>query len=238
MFAGLKWLLFVFLGFLISGFIGVLTDKMGLFTNLFGKQGSLISQQVNDIWWFIPLVLLNVLVFHYVVGWWGKQGLAWLLVAPMLVYTLTNFYTDGTYWNQTTVIYLIGALVVGFTEEYLFRGTLMSALDKAGVGATGLVWLSAVIFAAFHLVNSLATGDIIAMAFQVILTLGWGVFQGAIYQKTKALLPLAISHGLYDFSVLAPGHAVVNFGGIVNNVLPAVVLAWLGIWYMKKVNAR
>jgi membrane protease YdiL (CAAX protease family) len=234
----LKWFLFVFLGFIISGFIGVFLNYLNLIPNIFGKTGTLVSQQINDLWWLLPLLALAPLVFRYHVSWLGDQKRAWLLVAPMFIYALTNLYTDGIFWNRLTVIYLVGSFIVGFTEEYLFRGTLMDALMKVNVGTTGVVWISAVIFSLFHMLNALATGNVVAIAFQLILTLGWGVFQGAIYVKTKSLLPLAITHGLYDFSVLAPGHAVVNFGGIVDNLVPAAVLLVLGLVYLKKVSTK
>lgn len=234
--AFLKWLIWLVLGFFISGVIGIVIDKSNLMTTLFGSLGTTIGTQINDIWWFLPLALLNLLFFHYAIGWWGaKAGLAWLLLLPYLLYAVVSTIAQGITWNITALVYLIGALVVGLTEEYIFRGALFAAFKKAGVGETALIVVSALIFAAFHMVNGLAGGNLIALVFQVLFTFGLGIFLGVIYLKTKALLPIAFAHGFYDFSVLAPGHALFNMGGITNILILTIALIILGIVYQKKI---
>lgn len=234
--AFLKWLVWLILGFFISGLIDILIDKSNLMTKLFGNLGTTIGAQINDIWWFLPLILLNMILFHYAIGWWGtKAALAWLLLLPYLLYAVISTIAQGITWNTTAVVYLIGALVVGLTEEYIFRGALFAAFKKAGVGDTALIVVSALIFAAFHLVNGLAGGNLIAVVFQVLFTFGLGIFLGVIYLKTKALLPIAFAHGFYDFSVLAPGHALFNMGGITNILILTIALIILGVVYQKKI---
>lgn len=85
------------------------------------------------------------------------------------------------------------------------------------------------------MVNGLAGGNLIALVFQVLFTFGLGIFLGVIYLKTKALLPIAFAHGFYDFSVLAPGHALFNMGGITNILILTIALIILGIVYQKKI---
>lgn len=234
--AFLKWLVWLILGFFISGLIDILIDKSNLMTKLFGNLGTTIGAQINDIWWFLPLILLNMILFHYAIGWWGtKAALAWLLLLPYLLYAVISTIAQGITWNTTTVVYLIGALVVGLTEEYIFRGALFAAFKKAGVGDTALIVVSALIFAAFHMVNGLAGGNLIALVFQVLFTFGLGILLGVIYLKTKALLPIAFAHGFYDFSVLAPGHALFNMGGITNILILTIALIILGVVYQKKI---
>ncbi len=234
--AFLKWLVWLILGFFISGLIDILIDKSNLMTKLFGNLGTTIGAQINDIWWFLPLILLNMILFHYAIGWWGtKAALAWLLLLPYLLYAFISTIAQGITWNTTAVVYLIGALVVGLTEEYIFRGALFAAFSKAGVGDTALIVVSAVIFAAFHMVNGLAGGNLIALVFQVLFTFGLGIFLGVIYLKTKALLPIAFAHGFYDFSVLAPGHALFTMGGITNILILTIALIILGVVYQKKI---
>ena len=116
--AFLKWLVWLILGFFISGLIDILIDKSNLMTKLFGNLGTTIGAQINDIWWFLPLILLNLIVFHYAIGWWGaKAALAWLLLLPYLLYAVVSTIAQGITWNTTAVVYLIGALVVGLTED-------------------------------------------------------------------------------------------------------------------------
>lgn len=118
--AFLKWLIWLILGFFISGVIGIVIDKSNLMTTIFGSLGTTIGTQINDIWWFLPLALLNLLFFHYAIGWWGaKAGLAWLLLLPYLLYAVVSTIAQGITWNITALVYLIGALVVGLTEEYI-----------------------------------------------------------------------------------------------------------------------
>lgn len=72
--AFLKWLIWLVLGFFISGVIGIVIDKSNLMTTIFGSLGTTIGTQINDIWWFLPLALLNLLFSHYAIGWWGLVG--------------------------------------------------------------------------------------------------------------------------------------------------------------------
>ncbi|GEO55771.1 hypothetical protein KII05_07805 [Weissella confusa] len=47
--AFLKWLIWLVLGFFISGVIGIVIDKSNLMTTIFGSLGTTIGTQINDI---------------------------------------------------------------------------------------------------------------------------------------------------------------------------------------------
>ncbi|MCZ4318383.1 CPBP family intramembrane metalloprotease [Aequorivita viscosa] len=102
------------------------------------------------------------------------------------------------------MLLLIGCLMVGFAEEYLFRGLLQSLfLKKYGLRKNGIlisILLSSVLFGLFHLLNLTRNDNVGQVLIQVIFAIFIGFFFGVMVLKTNRLNPLAITHGLINFS--------------------------------------
>jgi len=104
------------------------------------------------------------------------------------------------------LLLLVATLMVGFAEEYLFRGVLQSVYLKKYVqkknGILISIFFSALAFGSFHLLNltkDYQTGEILV---QVVYAFFIGFFFGALLLKTNKLIPIAITHGLIDFFFL------------------------------------
>lgn len=101
------------------------------------------------------------------------------------------------------VFLLFGCLMVGFAEEYLFRGLLQSLfLKKYGSRKNGIfmsILLTSVFFGAFHLLNLTKNDNVGQVLVQVVFAMFIGFFFGVVVLKTNKLIPVAITHGLINF---------------------------------------
>lgn len=101
------------------------------------------------------------------------------------------------------ILLLIGCLMVGFAEEYLFRGLLQPLfLKKYGSRKYGIfmsILLTAVFFGVFHLINLAKNDNVGQVLVQVVFAMFIGFFFGVLLLKTNKLIPIAITHGLINF---------------------------------------
>ncbi|MCB0464644.1 MAG: CPBP family intramembrane metalloprotease [Aequorivita sp.] len=101
------------------------------------------------------------------------------------------------------MLLLVGCFLVGFAEEYLFRGLLQSLfLKKYGLRKNGIfisILLPSVFFGAFHLLNLTKNDNVGQVLVQVVFAMFIGFFFGVLVLKTNKLNPVAITHGLINF---------------------------------------
>lgn len=101
------------------------------------------------------------------------------------------------------MLLLLACLMVGFAEEYMFRGLLQPLfLKKYGSCKKGVflsILLSSLFFGIFHLVNLTKNDNTGQVMVQVVFATFIGFFFGALLLKTNKLIPIAITHGLINF---------------------------------------
>ena len=102
------------------------------------------------------------------------------------------------------MLLLIGCLMVGFAEEYLFRGLLQPLfLKKYGLRKNGIfmsILLTSFFFGVFHLLNLVKNDNVGQVLVQVVFAIFIGFFFGVLVLKTNKLVPVAITHALINFS--------------------------------------
>jgi len=110
------------------------------------------------------------------------------------------------------ILLLIACLMVGFAEEYLFRGLLQPLfLKKYGLRKNGIfisILLTSMFFGFFHLINLAKNDNVGQVMVQVVFAMFNGFFFGVLLLKTNKLIPIAITHGLINFFLslaLLPG---------------------------------
>jgi membrane protease YdiL (CAAX protease family) len=99
------------------------------------------------------------------------------------------------------------ALVVGPSEELLFRGLVQTGVNGSVAGELHLLgWplragtvLAAACFGLSHLVN-LTYQPLGITAAQVLIATGIGLVIGVVYDRTRNLIGAAVLHSLLDFS--------------------------------------
>lgn len=94
--------------------------------------------------------------------------------------------------NMLLLVSLGLALQAGIGEELLFRGYLITRLEKLGLGAAGCILISA---AAFGLVHWPGYGFWLALSKGI----WFGIPTGAFFYYRRKLTPLIAAHALMDF---------------------------------------
>ncbi|MGJ3509870.1 CPBP family intramembrane glutamic endopeptidase [Enemella sp. A6] len=128
-----------------------------------------------------------------------------LIIIPIAV-TIAGLVRRVVQFNSTGPA-LLGAilvlvLVVGFTEELIFRGWVITELRDRGFGEMHVMWISALLFGAWHLPNILLGQNVGQVLTQFALTTLTGLIDYAVRRTTRRLWPLMVLHAGWDFAVL------------------------------------
>lgn len=175
-----------------------------------GKLDSLINAVVPRF--FISLFLLvlvieafpDLLAFKKI----SSKNLLWCIL-PLLV-TLVNFPFSALILGTARMtraelmwLFIIKCLLIGLSEELLFREIIFSALldyfKKKGRSCFLPVLLSSVIFALFHFINLFDGAGILAVLQQVGYSFLIGAMLSIVLLKTKNIWLCILLHALFDF---------------------------------------
>ncbi|MGB5820843.1 MAG: CPBP family intramembrane glutamic endopeptidase [Saonia sp.] len=108
--------------------------------------------------------------------------------------------------SYNLLLLLIACLMVGFAEEFIFRGFLQPLFIKKYISHKNGIFLGvlfpALFFGASHLLNLTVNNNIPQVIGQSIYAIFIGFFFGVALLKTNKLIPLAITHGLINFFFL------------------------------------
>ena len=156
---------------------------------------------------------------------WSKKYLNLFPVYLFLIGIATFIGKDFSQINISNLLLLLTAcLMVGFAEEFVFRGFLQSLFTKEYITKKKGVFLSvmwpALFFGGMHLVNLAKNDNIPEVIVQVIFATFIGFFFGALLLKTNKIIPLAITHGLINFFFL-----VSSLPGLIDDAEPEVKLS-------------
>lgn len=220
-----------------------------------GGQGSLDDLVKSQIGWqFIlaALFLLGVVsYFHWQhdVGLKPAEPRSWrvLWLPALFIVAFLGFAALFGLPPFVTILFvLFNTLVVGVSEELMFRGIMFSSLLPRFS-----IWLAIIItcalFGAVHALNGFITGDFGAAFVQALAAGLSGLWLMAVRIRTRSLYPAILIHGLWDFAVfifaLAVGaqaqaatapQAASPFAAVLF-VLP---LALYGLWLLRGVGKR
>ncbi|WP_167956205.1 CPBP family intramembrane glutamic endopeptidase [Anaerosporobacter faecicola] len=129
--------------------------------------------------------------------------ISWLFI----IYIFTNIEIGdfGQVSIVTVLCMVLEAMCIGFFEELVFRGTILTMfLEKFHSTKKEIVFsvvTSSLIFGVFHLSNLFTNGNVIEVFSQVIYTFIIGIAFSALYVRTNNnLLWCCILHGLFDMA--------------------------------------
>jgi uncharacterized protein len=175
---------------------------------------------VANLFWQTPFLAAALLYTYALIGFYrvpvwraAKLRAPWSLWVVVLILVLNAVgaayaLANGFHGRWATIPAIFAAtLIVGFAEEGMFRGFLITGLSRRiGIGAALIV--SSVTFGLLHAVNLLAHASLTAVAIQVIFTMFVGYGLGTVYIRTGgSLVVVAVLHGLYDFLVFCASYA-------------------------------
>ena len=178
----------------------------------------------------IPLAAGAVLliVFALIAKWdmlWRDSArlpmtkVLWALPVLFTVTFIVRFF--GISWNEIPSnlivnVILAGALV-GFAEEFLFRGIVLRGLREHRSEGVAAFW-TAVLFGLFHVGNLLFGQGIGEVLLQMLIAAASGFTLYLFRRGFGVIIAGMIAHGLWDISTFLAG----NFGhGALNNVAGA-----------------
>lgn len=182
-------------------------------------------------------------------GWWRRAGFAklpsarsLLLLAPLLIVpalSAVNF-NRGTHEGLTIVVLVEAAIAAGFTEEAVFRGVILRALEPLGlVRAAGI---SAILFGLVHLVNLAAGANLLATVGQVIYAGALGFAFAAAAFATRSIWPVIVIHAGTDLLGLLTSGTVITKESpsvsavhvLVISAVYAVLFVGYGYWLIRR----
>ena len=129
---------------------------------------------------------------------------------------------------------LLLALMVGFVEESVFRGLMLTALRERGVWRAIIV--TSVLFGLTHLANVLSGATVLETISQVAYTIAFGVAFAALVLRTGIIWPLVLAHAAIDaaYFLQVPGFAFSTTWTLIINLGVVVVFAGYGIVVMRR----
>ena len=89
-------------------------------------------------------------------------------------------------------------LLIGFTEELMFRGILFEGL-RTRLTSFWTVVVSALLFGSLHFQNLLYGASMGYTLLQVIFAAGFGIMLGALRLRIGSVVPLMLFHTVWDF---------------------------------------
>ena len=191
---------------------------LGMFSmfHFFGARYA--SSEMFNAFWIVEIVL-SILVITVVKKYFSwkeigfvdtdKKQLVWLLpfvftLIVMFYAGINSVYINGISDSNSRSIVLIGitTLMVGFSEEVMFRGIIFNSLLKK-YSKVKSVLISSLAFGLLHTVNIFAGLSFKEMIVQFVLTTIYGLLFALIFLRIKSIIPLIIFHWLWDFIVIS-----------------------------------
>ncbi|WP_217617216.1 CPBP family intramembrane glutamic endopeptidase [Cellulomonas sp. GbtcB1] len=157
-------------------------------------------------------VLIGSLIlaaFAASLGWFprlfGRQpigGRWWMWLAPLLTVgaiVLRLFGTDyAAYTAGVIATAFVTGLFIGFAEEVLCRGLVVTMLRDSGKSEWVVMVLSSLVFALLHSVNILGGQSLLKVALTVVFAFGFGACMYLTLRVTGNLIWPVLLHALYD----------------------------------------
>jgi len=102
--------------------------------------------------------------------------------------------------NDIIFLILFNTMLVGFSEEVMFRGVLLQgALSRFSIWPA-IIFVS-VAFGMVHSLNAFITGEVTSAIIQSVAAFMTGFYFMAIRVRSGSLIPGILLHWFYDFSI-------------------------------------
>lgn len=128
-------------------------------------------------------------------------SILWVVVAPMVAIGIGIApLNQKPLMEQVFVQGVLYAYVIGFFEEFLFRGLFQQTFRKSHDAIT-TVLVSALVFGLAH-VPGMWQAPMAVLLIRVLWNMAFGLYLAILYEKTKHLNFVSIIHMLVDCSVI------------------------------------
>ncbi|TXS92104.1 CPBP family intramembrane metalloprotease [Parahaliea maris] len=170
---------------------------------------AIVAFKWKDIGFGKPHSILRVLWFPSIYLLLMVAGILYLGVPPL----------------GAVLLVFVNTMMVGFSEEVMFRGVLFRAsIERMPVWPA--ILLNMVLFGGVHAFNGFITGDFSAAFAQSAAAAMSGLVFMAILLRTGSIWPAIIYHGLWDFLLFVVGLASTANGGGAGDASPPAFAAY------------
>ena len=199
----------------------------------------------------LPLGVAAVLLIitTTALGWWRpalferqRSHHRWPIIAPLVMAIASILNLINTDWSKFDATFLGSLLalgvLVGFCEELMARGLLLTAL-RSGLKEFWVWFLTSVLFGVMHMLNVLFGAPVQGTISQVGLAFASGTAFYIARRVTGSLVWAMVLHGLWDTSVFAVGFAPkeLSFAPLLVFVVAALSLAFV-YWVIKGADEK
>ncbi|QTF53685.1 CPBP family intramembrane metalloprotease [Lactiplantibacillus plantarum] len=171
---------------------------------------TLYSGLVQDLLVLLIFLLLNHFWFKISIQWWQSQSLVrqCLQLIPgiiILLLPMTSNFIKLCHlaWTPTLILYIGYALVIGITEEYIYRGMLLPLLRQCFPHRLMLaICIDSLQFGLTHLLINSSQLTLSYVIPQVFYAAAGGLIFCGLYLRTNNLVWPIFLHALSDVSVV------------------------------------
>lgn len=171
---------------------------------LTGGETSLNELVSSGVGWHFAMAIAWLLLAAFLFRWsdlhFGKAHsllrVLWFPSIYLLLFALGIGFT-GMPAVSIVCFVVINTLMVGMSEEIMFRGVLFRAFEKA-MPIWPAILLTSLLFGAVHALNGFITGDFGTAMVQSIAAAMSGLVFMAILLRTGSIWPAIIYHFLWD----------------------------------------
>ena len=136
---------------------------------------------------------------------------------------------SSTVGGKVLLIVLANSLLVGISEELMYRGILLyGARTRYSLWAS--IWIVSLLFGLVHSLNGFLTGAFGPAIIQAVMAFFSGVMFMGLRMRQNSLLPAMLIHGLWDFSVFSGGESSL---ALVGSIFPIIFFIY-GLWMLKE----
>ena len=150
-------------------------------------------------------------------GSWGRTCKLLLPIIGLwiLMFGMFGVVAGGVPFGAIPLSTILMAIMAGASEEVIFREIGISYLARQWRDENKIILMAiipAVVFSLTHLTNYGEMGSVGSLLSQVLLTVFFGIFTGAVYLRTGNIWPLIIAHSLHDILGFSTSAGVVAMG--------------------------
>lgn len=150
-----------------------------------------------------------LIAFTTFMGWnaeiFGRQPIyrsGWMWLGPVVVAVPILMRIFGIDWGgrplSVILMMLATGVLIGFSEELLYRGVAVKMLRSGGHREWSVAWLSALLFSASHSLNIFSGGSLRTVVGTVVYTLGFGLLMYLSMRAVGFIAGAMVLHALTD----------------------------------------
>jgi membrane protease YdiL (CAAX protease family) len=164
-----------------------------------------------SVGWLRPIFARHQGHGQYVDGRWWMWAAPVVVLVPIVLRIVGIDY--ASYAPGVVATTFAVGLLIGFTEELLYRGIVVKILRDGGHREWTVAVVSSGLFALSHSVNLLSGQPVLTVGLTVVFTFGFGLMMYLVMRITGSIIWAMVLHALTDpTTMLATGGIDVDTG--------------------------